>query len=57
MNLLTTNDLAKLTGYSVNYLREYKKLGIPHTIVGNRPLFNRADVQAWLKQHKAKVAK
>jgi excisionase family DNA binding protein len=50
-NVLTVDEVAMLTGYSVKYLRLLiSNRDIPHYRRGNRLYFNRAEVEEWMQE-------
>ena len=50
-SVLTINEVALLTGYSVKYLRLLiSNRDIPHYRRGNRLFFNRAELENWMQE-------
>jgi len=47
--LLSSKDVQEVFGISANTLREWRKHGLPHVMVGNQPLFFHESVVDWLK--------
>ena len=47
--LLSTERAAKLLDVSANTLREWRKAGCPHLMVGNRPRYFLSVLVEWLK--------